>query len=97
MHEHLNAGRAREIVARQRTRQDPRRGAEARPRPPWRTYVADTTRAVYIWEHAYYPSYYLPLDAFAEGALSYPGSSSSSDEGGSKCRDAERGYELATL
>ncbi|KAI0419845.1 DUF427-domain-containing protein [Xylaria grammica] len=61
------------------------------------TYVADTTRAVYIWEHAYYPAYYLPLDAFAEGALSYPSSTSSSSEGGSKRGDAERGYALATL
>ncbi|KAF2966356.1 hypothetical protein GQX73_g7242 [Xylaria multiplex] len=47
------------------------------------TYVADTTRATYVWEHAFYPAYYLPLDAFAAGVLSYPRSGS--------------GYALATL
>ncbi|TGJ87511.1 hypothetical protein E0Z10_g1278 [Xylaria hypoxylon] len=55
-------------------------------------YVADTTRAVYVWEHAYYPGYYLPLDAFAEGVLSYPGSG-----GGNGNGDRESGYALATL
>ncbi|KAI0533235.1 DUF427-domain-containing protein [Xylaria digitata] len=49
-------------------------------------YVADTTRATYVWEHAFYPAYYLPLDAFAEGVLSHPSSGAQ-----------ESGYALATL
>ncbi|KAK8035413.1 hypothetical protein PG993_010408 [Apiospora rasikravindrae] len=31
--------------------------------------VADTTSALYVWEHEYYPFYYVPLSAFQEGAL----------------------------
>ncbi|KAI0973726.1 DUF427-domain-containing protein [Xylaria arbuscula] len=38
------------------------------------TYVADATDAVLVWEHAYYPTYYLPTASFATGALSYPDS-----------------------
>ncbi|KAI0201457.1 DUF427-domain-containing protein [Astrocystis sublimbata] len=33
--------------------------------------IADTTSALYVWEHARYPTYYLPLDAFAPGVLNY--------------------------
>ncbi|KAI1363627.1 DUF427-domain-containing protein [Xylaria arbuscula] len=49
------------------------------------SYVADTTRVVYVWEHKYYPAYYIPSDAFVEGALSYPDSSDN------------KGYTLAVL
>ncbi|KAI0444685.1 DUF427-domain-containing protein [Xylaria telfairii] len=48
--------------------------------------VADTTRAVYIWEHPYYPTYYVPLSSFSGGVLSYGGGD-----------DDEKGYSLATL
>ncbi|KAI0506524.1 DUF427-domain-containing protein [Xylaria bambusicola] len=53
------------------------------------TYVADTTRAVYVWEHAYYPTYYVPRESFAEGVLSDPDSPASSSAGD--------GYRLAIL
>ncbi|KAK7967707.1 uncharacterized protein PG986_001984 [Apiospora aurea] len=33
------------------------------------TVVADTTSALYVWEHEYYPFYYVPLSTFREGAL----------------------------
>ncbi|KAK8065384.1 hypothetical protein PG997_012131 [Apiospora hydei] len=33
------------------------------------TVVADTTSALYVWEHEYYPFYYVPLSAFRKGAL----------------------------
>ncbi|KAK8001486.1 hypothetical protein PG991_013708 [Apiospora marii] len=33
------------------------------------TIVADTTSALYVWEHDYYPFYYVPLSAFREGLL----------------------------
>jgi uncharacterized protein (DUF427 family) len=49
-------------------------------------YVADTTDATYVWEHAYYPTYYVPVSSFAEGVLAY----SSTDYHG-------EGYALATL
>ncbi|KAH8166850.1 hypothetical protein CIB48_g1388 [Xylaria polymorpha] len=51
--------------------------------------VADTTRAVYIWEHPYYPTYYVPLSSFSAGGgvLSYP----RDDD------DEKKGYSLATL
>ncbi|KAI3334609.1 DUF427-domain-containing protein [Ustulina deusta] len=48
-------------------------------------YVADTTRAVYIWEHAYYPTYYVPSESFADGVLSHRGP------------DSEKGFGLAVL
>ncbi|KAI0165417.1 DUF427-domain-containing protein [Hypoxylon sp. FL1284] len=32
-------------------------------------YVADTTSALYVWEHEYYPYFYVPSSAFASGAL----------------------------
>ncbi|KAI1371202.1 DUF427-domain-containing protein [Hypoxylon crocopeplum] len=32
-------------------------------------YVADTTAALFVWEHQYYPYYYVPRDAFAQGVL----------------------------
>ncbi|KAI0143663.1 DUF427-domain-containing protein [Xylariaceae sp. FL1272] len=35
-------------------------------------WIADTTEAQLIWEHPYYPSYYLPLAAFKDGVLEYP-------------------------
>ncbi|KAI1173549.1 DUF427-domain-containing protein [Nemania sp. FL0916] len=38
-------------------------------------YVADTTAAVYVWEHPYYPTYYVPLAAFANGVLEAPDAS----------------------
>ncbi|KAI1746976.1 DUF427-domain-containing protein [Xylaria castorea] len=45
--------------------------------------IADTTRAVFVWEHAYYPTYYVPLSSFEAGVLSYA--------------DEKKGYSLATL
>ncbi|KAI1659532.1 DUF427-domain-containing protein [Daldinia decipiens] len=30
-------------------------------------YVADTTSALYVWEHEYYPYYYLPVESFTHG------------------------------
>ncbi|KAI0424279.1 DUF427-domain-containing protein [Xylaria sp. FL1042] len=48
-------------------------------------YVADSTNAVYVWEHAYYPTYYVPRTSFAEGALAYPDA------------PAEQGYSLGVL
>jgi uncharacterized protein (DUF427 family) len=32
-------------------------------------YVADTTAALFVWEHPYYPYYYVPLSSFARGVL----------------------------
>ncbi|KAI2616733.1 DUF427-domain-containing protein [Hypoxylon sp. NC1633] len=32
-------------------------------------YIADTTAALYVWEHQYYPFFYLPADAFPRDAL----------------------------
>ncbi|KAI0129139.1 hypothetical protein BJ170DRAFT_361534 [Xylariales sp. AK1849] len=32
-------------------------------------YVADSTSALYVWEHPFYPYYYLPLGSFMRGAL----------------------------
>ncbi|KAI0875626.1 DUF427-domain-containing protein [Hypoxylon argillaceum] len=52
-------------------------------------FVADTTAAVYVWEHAYYPTYYIPLSSFAAGALSQPGTGGDETE--------KKGYRLATL
>ncbi|KAI8633512.1 DUF427-domain-containing protein [Xylariaceae sp. FL1651] len=52
-------------------------------------WVADTTAAVYVWEHPYYPQYYVPLASLAEGALAY----ADSHEGGG----GKAGYKLATL
>ena len=26
--------------------------------------IADTTKAMYVWEHEYYPQYYLPMESF---------------------------------
>ncbi|KAI1259604.1 DUF427-domain-containing protein [Xylariaceae sp. FL1019] len=48
-------------------------------------WVADTTEAQLLWEHAYYPSYYLPLAAFENGVLEYPEEQS------------QEGYKLAKL
>ncbi|KAI1839685.1 hypothetical protein JX265_008704 [Neoarthrinium moseri] len=33
------------------------------------TYVADTTSALYVWEHPFYPYYYVPLSSFVRGVL----------------------------
>lgn len=33
------------------------------------SYVADTTDALFVWEHEYYPYYYVPRTAFAKHAL----------------------------
>ncbi|KAI1109950.1 DUF427-domain-containing protein [Nemania sp. NC0429] len=60
--------------------------------------VADTTEAVYVWEHAYYPIYYLPLSSFAAGALSFPHANPTSVPAPSKdSKEGERGYALARL
>ncbi|KAI1159216.1 DUF427-domain-containing protein [Nemania serpens] len=60
--------------------------------------VADTTEAVYVWEHAYYPSYYVPLSSFAEGALSFADSATATAPAASAGGDrAETGYALARL
>ncbi|ETS85284.1 hypothetical protein PFICI_03309 [Pestalotiopsis fici W106-1] len=32
-------------------------------------YVADTTDALFVWEHPYYPFYYVPLASFARSVL----------------------------
>lgn len=50
-------------------------------------FVVDTTRAVLVWEHAYYPAYYLPLADFRAGALEY-------DDGG---EGKMKGFVTATL
>ncbi|KAI2631174.1 DUF427-domain-containing protein [Xylaria nigripes] len=50
-------------------------------------FVADTTEAVYVWEHEYYPHYYLPASSFAPGSLVYPSANP----------DAARGYALADV
>lgn len=31
-------------------------------------FVADTTRGLYVWEHPYYPYYYVPLASLAKGS-----------------------------
>ncbi|KAI1642616.1 DUF427-domain-containing protein [Daldinia loculata] len=36
-------------------------------------YVADTTSALYVWEHEYYPYYYLPIESFTYRPRSLPG------------------------
>ncbi|KAI6083457.1 DUF427-domain-containing protein [Hypoxylon rubiginosum] len=33
-------------------------------------YVVDTTSALYVWEHEYYPYFYVPYSAFTPGSLS---------------------------
>lgn len=33
-------------------------------------YIADSTKAHYIWEHPYYPQYYLPKSAFDQSKVS---------------------------
>ncbi|OTA90865.1 hypothetical protein M434DRAFT_397641 [Hypoxylon sp. CO27-5] len=35
-------------------------------------YVADTTSAVFVWEHEYYPYYYVPRASFLQGAIKTP-------------------------
>jgi uncharacterized protein (DUF427 family) len=35
-------------------------------------YVVDTTAATYVWEHPYYPQFYLPPDALQPGLLDDP-------------------------
>ncbi|KAI0486750.1 DUF427-domain-containing protein [Xylaria cf. heliscus] len=52
--------------------------------------VADTTRAVYIWEHPHYPVYYVPLASFSTGVLTYA-------SGGGEAEGDKKGYSLATL
>jgi len=29
-------------------------------------FIADTTKALYVWEHEYYPQYYLPMESFVK-------------------------------
>lgn len=29
-------------------------------------FIADTTSAIYVWEHEYYPQFYLPMNAFVK-------------------------------
>lgn len=29
-------------------------------------FVADTSKALYVWEHEYYPQYYLPMESFVK-------------------------------
>ncbi|KAK5943485.1 hypothetical protein PMZ80_004492 [Knufia obscura] len=29
-------------------------------------FIADTSKALYVWEHEYYPQYYLPMEAFVK-------------------------------
>ncbi|KAI1348980.1 DUF427-domain-containing protein [Xylaria sp. FL0043] len=52
------------------------------------TYVADTTDAVYVWEHVYYPTYYVPRASFAEGVLAYHDHPS---------KEEKKGYSLGVL
>lgn len=35
-------------------------------------YVVDTTSALYVWEHEYYPYYYVPRDSFLQGVIRTP-------------------------
>ncbi|KAI1123046.1 DUF427-domain-containing protein [Nemania abortiva] len=51
-------------------------------------FVADSTAAVYVWEHAYYPTYYLPRAAFAPEVLL---------EREGENQSEKKGYRLATL
>lgn len=44
--------------------------------------VADTTRALLVWESPHYPTYYLPLDDVASGALKATGATSRSPSRG---------------
>lgn len=44
-------------------------------------YVADTTRALLVWEHPYYPTYHLPLDDVRPDALRDTGLSASRIDG----------------
>ncbi|KAK7755452.1 hypothetical protein SLS62_002680 [Diatrype stigma] len=59
-------------------------------------WVADTTSAVYVWEHPYYPYYYVPRRDFIEGCLvatlSPPSSSSRVNRA-----SHERGFEILEL
>jgi uncharacterized protein (DUF427 family) len=38
--------------------------------------VLDTTRALLVWEHRFYPQYYIPVDDVSPGALASSGSTS---------------------
>ncbi|KAI9825008.1 MAG: hypothetical protein M1819_006519 [Sarea resinae] len=33
------------------------------------TFIVDTTSARHVWEHPYYPQFYLPVDSFKKGSL----------------------------
>lgn len=35
-------------------------------------YVVDTTSALYVWEHEYYPYYYVPRESFPRGVIRTP-------------------------
>jgi len=45
-----------------------------------KAYIADTTKAQYVWEHPYYPQYYLPKSAFDSSKIS-EGEKIQSEEG----------------
>ncbi|KAI1331581.1 DUF427-domain-containing protein [Xylariaceae sp. FL0255] len=53
-------------------------------------WIADTTLAVFVWEHPYYPFYYIPKSAFASGTLSTQQQQSAN-------ASSSQGYKLATL
>lgn len=36
-------------------------------------FLFDTTRAIHVWEHAYYPQYYIPATEFKPGVLTKNG------------------------
>ncbi|KAI1822203.1 DUF427-domain-containing protein [Xylaria intraflava] len=57
-------------------------------------FVADTTRALYVWEHEHYPAYYVPASSFADGALTYtdPDPDPADPASGSR-----RGYSLGAV
>jgi len=43
------------------------------------TYIADSTKARYVWEHPFYPQYYLPKSAFDRSKISEGETIKSSD------------------
>ncbi|CAJ2509406.1 Uu.00g144320.m01.CDS01 [Anthostomella pinea] len=65
-------------------------------------WVADTTAAVYVWEHPFYPYYYVPVASFAEGVLvpSSSSTTSSTEQGshqGQKKGEEGQGYDYKIM
>lgn len=67
-------------------------------------YVFDTTHARHVWEHPYYPLYYIPIDAIKSDALSVDRSNAKGDgayqavlKGGRKQTDEVLVFEKGSL